>query len=148
MLVFRNSLLVASSSGGHHLDGLVSELERLLNDRCFDEAFLNTLERIGFFIECHDLDLAFLLGFLDGVQDRRAVVGPEANETGDISVCDEGVGDVLFGAGSVGVVGLRCVADDGDVATLEGFLETLESLFGVLLPNYHQLMLQFENLAH
>ena len=70
-------------------------------------------ERFVFLIKADDLHLADLVGVLDGVKDRRAVVAPEADQAGDVRVFDESVGSVEFRTGAVGVV--RCGVDDLDL---------------------------------
>src|SRR5437764_4776954 len=121
---------VAAFNLRHHLHGLVAELVGLLDDCPLDEAVLDALERVVFLVEGDDLDLAGLARVLDGAEDRRAFVGPEAAHRRHFGVLDDGVGRVRLGAHAVGVV--RAHVYDLDVGAGYRLLDAFEPLARVL----------------
>ena len=73
---------------GHEGHRLVAELERLLHYRAGDGARLHAGERLVLFVERDDRHLADLVGVADGIENRRPVVAPQADERGNIDLDD------------------------------------------------------------
>ena len=109
----------AAKGFGDEFHRLAAELEGLLDDGGDDGAGFDAVEGGLVFVEADDLDFADFVGFLDGFEDGGAVVGPEADQAGDVGIFDERVLDVGFGADGVGVIGAD--VEDLDGGALEGF---------------------------
>ena len=110
-------------------DRLVAELVRLLHDGADDRARLDARQRLVVFVERDDLDLADPAGVADRVEDRRAVVAPQADERRDVGMAHEHLGDVRLGADLIGVV--RANVDDLDRRAGDRLLDALQPLLGV-----------------
>src|SRR4051812_24305310 len=77
---------VAGEDLRHQCHRLVAELERLLHDGAGDGARLDARQRLVLFVERDDRHLANFVRVADGVDNRRTVVAPQANESGDIGM--------------------------------------------------------------
>src|SRR5262249_57562962 len=92
--------VVAAGQGRHHLDRLVAEQERLLDDRGVNRTVGDALQRGVVLIEADDLDLPYLVLVLDGAADGRRIVRPQADHANRLLLVlkfGDGIDGVLLG---------------------------------------------------
>src|SRR4051794_20301608 len=98
-----NARFVTREALRHEGHSLIPELERLLHHRARDRTRLDARECLVLFVEGDDRHLADLVRVADGVEDRRAVITPEADKGGDLGMGHKSLGDVRFGAHAIGI---------------------------------------------
>src|SRR5262249_4987110 len=130
LFVRRNHGTVAGKDFCHQLHRLITELVGLLDDCSVYGALPDARQGRIVFVEANDLDLSDLSGILHGVENRRAIVVPQADQGRNVRVLNQRVGGVRFGANRLRVV--RAHVDDLYVGPFDRFLYSFETVLGVL----------------
>jgi len=87
--VGRHAGAVVAGDGGHQFDGAITELEGLLDDGALDVAVADAVEGRALLVEGDDLDGAELALVLDGAEDGRGIVRPQADQA-DVLLLGQG----------------------------------------------------------